>query len=251
MTNCRASSSRFSTSCSSSNRCRSCTLRTMPAVKSASCPGSSTLSNAVAKPVSSCSCSSANCCSCFCNSRNSDFARSLCDGISTTCLTRTTRCGRSRTTLTRRARTHPLGHRRHAAVRQLERLDDARHHSRFAQVRRCLDLLLGLLLQGEEQVAVVRLGLGDDLARCRRVQQQPASSGSGMAPPCRADRRTSCPAAASCTTTELVAASLSPDSTTRDGPSISSSGRPSGRSSGRSSGGSSRSVGLASCMTTL
>jgi hypothetical protein len=65
-----------------------------------------------------------------------------------------------------------LRHRRHAAVRQLQRLQDAGDDADLVQVGRGLDVLLGVLLQHQEQVAVVGLGLGDDLARHRRVEQQ-------------------------------------------------------------------------------
>ena len=65
-----------------------------------------------------------------------------------------------------------LRHRRHAAIGQLQRLQHARDDADLVQVRRRLRLVLGILLQHQQQVAVVRLGLGDDLAQLRRVEQQ-------------------------------------------------------------------------------
>ena len=68
---------------------------------------------------------------------------------------------------------HALGHGRLAAVGQLERLDDARDDADLVEVvdRRGV-LLVRVLLQHQEQVAVVGLGLGDHVARRRRVEQQ-------------------------------------------------------------------------------
>jgi hypothetical protein len=67
---------------------------------------------------------------------------------------------------------HALGHRRHAAVRQPQRLQDARDDAHLVHAVGTGLLLLGVLLQHQEEVAVVRLGLGDDLARRRLVEQQ-------------------------------------------------------------------------------
>ncbi len=59
---------------------------------------------------------------------------------------------------------HALGHRRHAAVGQLEGLVDARDHPDLEDVGGADVLLLGVLLQHQEQVSVVRLGLGAEPA---------------------------------------------------------------------------------------
>ena len=68
--------------------------------------------------------------------------------------------------------TQALRHRRHVAVRQAQRLEHARDDTLLVDAVDARSLLLGVALQHDEEMPVVRFCLGDDLARLRRVQQQ-------------------------------------------------------------------------------